>query len=209
MLLIFPLLQSGRKMKNLMMISVIAAASVLATACSRNVPLPADYSNPSEKIQYLQALKDNRPDWADKGLWEDGDFVYQVGQGLTFNSEREAKKHANRDASFRLSEYITRELSVEFTEMIVSSAEATEIIEQKTAAKELAKSLSRSVISNIHVDETYTELTVDEDEQVGFTAFTLVKVPKKAIKNAMKYAKSKLESTEQPTELADLDPNNL
>ena len=56
--------------------------------------------------------------------------------------------------------------------MVVSSAEATEIIEQKTAAKELAKSLSRSVISNIHVDETYTELTVDEDEQVAHRIYS-------------------------------------
>ena len=101
-------------MKNLMLISIV----LLISACSGRIDFPEDPSNAMEQLAYLEEARDARPDWTSQGLWTDGEFTYQVGQSKVFNTERASKKHAVRDASFRLSEYVTRDLDVDFSDQL-------------------------------------------------------------------------------------------
>jgi hypothetical protein len=193
-------------MKNLFLIA-LSVAVLGAASCSRNIALPKDPSNPVEQLEYRQALKNNRPAWTNKGLWEEEDFIYQVGQSMIYDTEREAKKHAYRDASFRLSEYVTQQMNVEFSELIVSESESTETINQTAAAKETSKSVSKSVISTISPYETFVEVNIDGDETIGYSAFAVVKVSKKAMKVAQKMIRDQYEKTTRPPtgEIASVD----
>lgn len=191
-------------MKNLFMIALGVVALSVAS-CSGNVALPNDPSNPIEQLNYQRELKNQRPDWTNKGLWEEEDYIYQVGQSMVFNTEREAKKHAYRDASFRLSEYVSQQLNIEFSEMVVSEASSTDTINQNTAAKETAKSVSKSVISTIAPHETYVEVNIDGDEEIGYTAFAVVRVSKKAMKNATKTAKEEYTNGDSQGDVASVD----
>lgn len=191
-------------MKNLFLIA-LSVAVLGAASCSSSVALPKDPSNPIEQLEYQQALKDNRPDWANKGLWEEDDYIYQVGQSMVFDTEREAKKHAYRDASFRLSEYITQQMSVEFSEMLTSESQSTDTINQNTASKEIAKTLSKSLISTIAPHETYVEVSLNDEETIGYTAFAVVRVSQKAIKTATKAARQLQGQQSEGSDVASVD----
>jgi hypothetical protein len=192
-------------MKNLFLIA-LSVAVLGAASCSSSVALPNDPSNPIEQLEYQQALKENRPDWANKGLWEEDDYIYQVGQSMVFDTEREAKKHAYRDASFRLSEYVSQQMDIEFSELVVSESSTTDTINQSAAAKEMSKIISRSVISTIAPHETHVEINIDDEEEIGYTAFAVVRVSKKAMKTAAKNAKERyIEEVEPQGEVASVD----
>jgi len=168
----------------------LLAITAVVTACSSKVDLPKDPSNPQERAEYLQELKENRPDWTNKGLWEEDDFIYQVGKSILFDTEREAKKHAYRDASFRLSEYINQKINVGFRENYKSSGNSTDVTVQTVETEELANTASRTVVSTIAPHEVYVELQIDKNEVLGYTAFATVKVSQKSIKNAIKNAQT-------------------
>lgn len=186
---------------------------LFAAACgSTYVSPPEDFSDPIQKIEYHNELKDSRPDWTSKGLWEEDGHVYIVGQSKTFKvvAEDEAVKAAQRTATFRLSEYVSSQVETSFSEMIVSSGDVSEdLVEQKLAAKELSKLTSKSVLAKVSLEEKHTEFRLNEDEQVGVVAFAKVAVPIKVIKNAIKTAKERLAPPVETTDLADLDPTQL
>ena len=184
-------------MRSLFMIALTAVALSVAS-CSSNIALPNDPSNPLEQLAYQQELKENRPDWANKGLWEEDDYIFQVGQSMVYDTEREAKKHAYRDASFRLSEYVTQQLNVEFSEMLVANSTSTNTIKQSTASKEVSKTVSNSIISTIAPHESYVEVNIDDEEVIGYTAFAVVRVSKKSMKTAAKMVKESYEKSTQP-----------
>ena len=191
-------------MKNLFLIA-LSVAVLGAASCSSNVALPNDPSNPVEQLAYQQALKENRPDWASKGLWEEDEYIYQVGQSMVFDTEREAKKHAYRDASFRLSEYITQQMNVEFSEMITSESQSTDTISQSAASKEIAKTVSRSLISTIAPHETYVEVSLNDEETIGYTAFAVVRVSQKSMKTAAKAARQSYGQQSENSDVASID----
>ena len=172
--------------KNLFLVSL----ATFLVNCSSKVDLPKDPSNPQERAEYLQDLKENRPDWTNKGLWEEDDYIYQVGQSILFDTEREAKKHAYRDASFRLSEYINQKINVGFRENYKSVGNSTDVTVQTVETEELANTASRTVVSTIAPHEVFVELQIDKNEVLGYTAFATVKVSQKSIKNAMKNAQN-------------------
>ena len=184
-------------MRSLFMIALTAVALSVAS-CSGSIALPNDPSNPLEQLAYQQELKENRPDWANKGLWEEDDYIFQVGQSMVYDTEREAKKHAYRDASFRLSEYVTQQLNVEFSEMLVANSTSTNTIKQSTASKEVSKTVSNSIISTIAPHESQVEVHIDDEEVIGYTAFAVVRVSKKSMKTAAKMVKNSYEKSNPP-----------
>ena len=193
------------EMRNMFLVA-IATVSIGVASCSSSVALPNDPSNPIEQLEYQQALKEKRPDWASRGLWEEDDYIYQVGQSMVFDTEREAKKHAYRDASFRLSEYVNQQLNVEFSELLIAESTTTDTIGQSAASREMSKTISKSVISTIAPHETYVEVNIDDDEDIGYTAFAVVRVSKKAMKTAAKNAKERyIEEVEPQGEVASVD----
>mgnify|MGYP003969371725 CR=1 FL=1 len=169
-------------MKSLMLISI--AVALISAGCSSSVTLPNDPSNPMERMAYNQNLKDNRPDWTNKGLWEEGDYLYQVGQSMVFDTEREAKKHAYRDASFRITEYVRQNIDMNYSEMNVAQTTSTDVISQSYATKEKNSTRSQVSIGKIAAQETYVEPVFDRNENLGYAAFAMVRVPKKSIKVA-------------------------
>ena len=175
-------------MKNLILISIV----LLISACSNRIDFPEDPSNAMEQLSYLEEARDARPDWTSDGLWTDGEFTYQVGQSKVFNTERASKKHAVRDASFRLSEYVTRDLDVDFSESILSESDSSDYINQSSMSKEIVRSISRSVIASAHPEEFYTELRLSGDERIGYVSFVKLRTSNKEIKTSIKRAKDKL-----------------
>ena len=175
-------------MKNLILISIV----LLISACSNRIDFPEDPSSAMEQLAYLEEVRDERPDWTTQGLWTDGEFTYQVGQSKVFNTERASKKHAVRDASFRLSEYITRDLDVNFSESILSESDSSDYLNQSSMSKEIAKSVSRSVIASAHPQEFHTELRISGDERIGYVSFVKLRTSNKEIKTSIKRAKDKL-----------------
>ena len=177
-------------MKNLILISIV----LLISACSNRIDFPEDPSSAMEQLAYLEEVRDERPDWTTQGLWTDGEFTYQVGQSKVFNTERASKKHAVRDASFRLSEYITRDLDVDFSESVLSESDSSNYINQSSMSKEIAKSVSRSVISSAHPQEFHTELRISGDERIGYVSFVKLRTSNKEIKTSIKRVKEKLQA---------------
>ena len=177
-------------MKNLILISIV----LLISACSNRIDFPEDPSNAMEQLAYLEEVRDERPDWTTQGLWTDGEFTYQVGQSKVFNTERASKKHAVRDASFRLSEYITRDLDVNFSESILSESDSSDYLNQSSMSKEIAKSVSRSVIASAHPQEFHTELRISGDERIGYVSFVKLRTSNKEIKTSIKRVKEKLQA---------------
>jgi site-specific recombinase XerC len=108
---------------------------------------------------------------------------------MVFDTEREAKKHAYRDASFRLSEYITQSIDMDYSEMNVAQSASTNVINQSYATKERNKTSSRSVISKISAWRTWVEPVFDQNEQLGYSAFAMVRVPTKSVKSATQHLK--------------------
>ena len=192
-------------MKSLIIVSIV----LLISACSNRIDFPEDPSNAMEQLSYLEEARDARPDWTTQGLWTDGEFTYQVGQSKIFNTERASKKHAVRDASFRLSEYVTRSLDVDFSESVLSESDSSNYINQSSMSKEIAKSISRSVISSSYPEEFYTELRLSGDERIGYVSFVKLKAPNKELKVSIKREKDKLqakkESMKQTHEIAKRD----
>ena len=174
-------------MKKFMLFAISIA--LLSAGCSK-VTLPNDPSNPMERMRYNQELTDARPEWTQQGMWEEGDFIYQVGQSMVFDTEREAKKHAYRDASFRLSEYITQSIDMDYSEMNVDQAASTNVINQSYATKEKNRTSSRSVISKISAWRTWVEPVFDQNEQLGYSAFAMVRIPIKSVKSATQKLKT-------------------
>jgi antitoxin component of MazEF toxin-antitoxin module len=171
-------------------IFTVAAISVLTAACSgARVALPKDPSNPADQIAYLHDLKDARPDWTNQGLWEEDDYLFQVGQSRFFKTEREAKKHAIRDAAFRLSEHVVQKVNVQYSEQIQSEGSEEDLVVAQSRAEEVAKTLSKSVMTTISPVETFTEIKIDEDENLGFVAFATVRMSQKAMKQSLKMVK--------------------
>lgn len=186
-------------MKKFMLLAISIA--LFSAGCSQ-VTLPNDPSNPMERMRYNQELKNARPEWTQQGMWEEGDFIYQVGQSMVFDTEREAKKHAYRDASFRLSEYVTQSIDMDYSEMNVAQSASTNVINQSYATKEKNKTSSRSMISKISAWRTWVEPVFDQNEQLGYAAFAMVRVPIKSVKTSTQRLK-KTEATEGP--VANLD----
>ena len=171
-------------MKKYMLISI--AVALITLGCSGRVTLPNDPSNPVDRMNYNRDLADQRPDWTNQGLWEEDGYYYQVGQSMVFDTEREAKKHAYRDASFRLSEYINQMIDMNYSEMGVSETESGEVIGQRYATKENNSTRSKTRIGRIGVYETYVEPVFDANENLGYAAFAMVRVPVKSVKSSVK-----------------------
>ena len=73
--------------------------------------------------------------------------------------------------------------------MNVAQTTSTDVIRQSYATKEKNSTRSQLTIGKIAAQETYVEAVFDQNENLGYAAFAMVRVPKKSIKNASKQPK--------------------
>ena len=170
-------------MKKLFIIAI--AVAITSVGCSNNPVLPKDPSDNVDRLRYYQEIKDERPDWTNQGFWEEDDQYYQVGESFVFDTEREAKKDAMRDATFRLSEHVRQDVDISFAQKMTSEGQTENTVLQFRNGTEMAKIVSRSVMQSISVHETYTELDVDKNEKYGYRAFAIMKINARDLKNAI------------------------
>lgn len=176
-------------MKKYFIAAIVATFAI--TGCTKDPVLPKDPSDNVDRLRYYQELKDARPDWADKGFWEEDDSYFQTGESFVFDTEREAKKDAIRDATFRLSEHVVQNVDINFNQNMQSTGETMDTVFQTRQGTEIAKLVSQSVLTSVSVHETYTELDVDKKEKYGYRAFAIVKISARDLKNSINRAISK------------------
>ena len=68
--------------------------------------------------------------------------------------------------------------------MNVAQTTSTDVISQSYATKEKNSTRSKVSIGKIAAQETYVEPVFDRNENLGYAAFAMVRVPKKSIKVA-------------------------
>ena len=175
-------------MKKYFILAIMAAVTI--SGCTKDPVLPKDPSDNVDRLRYYQEIKDVRPDWTTQGFWEENDQYFQVGESFVFDTEREAKKDAMRDATFRLSEHVRQDVDISFAQKMTSEGETENTVLQYRNGTEMAKIISQSVMQSISVHETYTELDVDKGEKYGYRAFAIMKINARDLKNAINRAMS-------------------
>lgn len=61
----------------------------------------------------IRASSKKRPDWLEKGVWEEEGHLYAVGISLKFPAEKSARGDAEKDAMARMAKYVKQNISTE------------------------------------------------------------------------------------------------